>query len=106
MMWNWDTGWSWWGWGMSLSKIIFWGLVIWGIVLLVRYLTAPRPHAASSDVGSTSPDSILAERFARGEIGDREYTRKREKLRSDDPGVHSAGIEDRSQEREIESVAH
>jgi putative membrane protein len=107
MMWNWHTGWSWWGWlGMSVSMVIFWGLVIWGIVVLVRYLTTPERQAPSSDQRSTSPDTILAERFARGEIDDREYAHKREMLRSDDSGAHNAGIDDPSHEREVETVAH
>jgi putative membrane protein len=106
MMWNWHTGWSWWGWlGMSVAIVIFWGLVIWGIVVLARYLTTPEQQAPSSGQRSTSPDTILTERFARGEIDDREYAHKREMLRSDNPGAHDAGIEDTSHQREVETVA-
>jgi putative membrane protein len=106
MMWNWHTGWGLWGWlGMSVSMVIFWGLVIWGIVVLARYLTTPAPQAAFSDQRSKSPDTILAERFARGEIDDREYAHKREMLRFDDPGAHNAGVEETSHEREVETVA-
>jgi putative membrane protein len=105
MMWYWNTGWSWWGWlGMSVSMVIFWGLVIWGIVALVRYLSTPKPQATSSDQ-HTSPDTILAERFARGEIDESEYAHEREILRSNNLSAHAAGIEDPSREREAESVA-
>ena len=40
-MWN-DAGWSWgwgWGWGMGFGMfgmVLFWALVIYGIVVLVR----------------------------------------------------------------------
>ena len=64
---------------MSVSMVLFWGLVITGFVLLIRYLagpaaTASRPHA-------NPPEVILAERFARGEIDDEEYRRRLEVLR-------------------------
>jgi putative membrane protein len=107
MMWNWHTGWSWWGWlGMSVSMLIFWGLVIWGIVVLVRYLSTPEQHVPSAGQRSTSPDTILAERFASGEIDDREYAHKRQMLRSNDQGVQKPGVEDTPPEREAETAAH
>ncbi len=61
----------------------FWGLVIAGIVVLVRYLAGSRqgggPAAGS---GRSSAEEILAERFARGEIDQDEYTRRRQLLRA------------------------
>jgi hypothetical protein len=68
--------------------------------------SVPSPTRDESATTQASPDTILAERFARGEIDDREYAHKREMLRSDDPGAHDAGIEDTSHEREVETVAH
>ncbi len=65
------------GWGyalMSLSMLVFWGLVITGIVLLVRNLgRSPQP-------GRATPEQILAERFARGEIDEDEYQRRLQSL--------------------------
>jgi putative membrane protein len=78
--------------------------VIWGIIVLVRYLNTPDRQGPPSDQGSKSPDSILAERFARGEIDEGEYAHKREVLRSGDPGAHPTGTEDASRERQGESV--
>ena len=63
-----DGGWSWWAFGLMLvGMIVFWGLVIWGIVWIVR-------SSRRSDDGS--PERVLAERFARGEIDEEEYRRR------------------------------
>ena len=69
---------------MAVSMILFWGLVITGIVLLVRYL-GTNGSAASSRQQSGSPEAVLAERFARGEIDDEEYRRRLDTLRGHDP---------------------
>jgi len=83
MMWGYD-----WGWGawllMSVMMVLFWGLVIAGIVVLVRYLTSSRQGGTpASDSGRSSAEEILAERFARGEIDEGEYTRRRRLLRGE-----------------------
>ena len=84
MMWGYD-----WGWGawlvMSVGMVLFWGLVIAGIVVLVRYLSGTGqggPPASSPDPGRPSAQELLDERFARGEIDQDEYTRRRELLRA------------------------
>jgi putative membrane protein len=82
MMWGYD-----WGWGawlmMSLMMVVFWGLVIAGIVVLFRYLTGSRQGGGpGSTSGRSSAEELLAERFARGEIDEDEYTRRRELLRA------------------------
>jgi putative membrane protein len=61
------TGWGWFA--MSLSVVVFWGLVITAIVLLVRYLS----QARQSSPPPRRPEQLLAERFARGEIDETEY---------------------------------
>lgn len=64
------------GWGyalMAISMLVFWGLVIAGVVLLVRYLGS----SGQIDVGSLTPrtpEQLLAERFAHGEIDEHEYS--------------------------------
>jgi putative membrane protein len=60
---------------MSLSMIAFWGLVIWGIVALLRRPGDSRPERPD-------PERILAERYARGEIDEEEYHRRLQTLRS------------------------
>ncbi len=66
-------GFGWW-WFMPIFMIIFWGLVIWGIVVLVRNLSAPR----GSD--TSTPGSALEvpkQRYARGEISQEEFAEKK-----------------------------
>jgi len=66
------------GWGialMTLSTLLFWGLVIAGIVALVRYTSRSAPQGGST-ADTATPQRILAERYARGEIDEEEYTRR------------------------------
>ena len=75
-MWWWHGDGSWWGWlAMSLVMVAFWGLAIWGAVILLR--------GGSDSAEGRSPEAILAERFARGEIDEDEYRRGLEVLRAD-----------------------
>ncbi len=64
-------------WFMPLIMIVFWGLVIWGIVALVR-------GVSTSDTGfATQTDSaleILKRRYARGEITKQEYEERKKDL--------------------------
>lgn len=66
---NWGSGTWWW---MGLVMVAFWGIVVWGIVMLVRR----RPESSAPDA-----QTLLGERYARGEIDDDEYQRRRETLR-------------------------
>jgi putative membrane protein len=78
----WDNGMG--GWGialMAMSNLLFWGLVIAGIVLLVRYIGRGTQPAAPTDQRPT-PQQVLADRFARGEIDEEEYTRRLQVLGS------------------------
>lgn len=79
MMWWGHGGWGAGDWlAMSLMMVVFWGALIALVVWLVRRLgpdrttdtTPPRPRA----------EEVLAERFARGEIDEDEFTRRRELL--------------------------
>jgi putative membrane protein len=83
MMWGYDWGWGAWL-AMSVMMVLFWGLVIAGIVVLVRYLGGTRQdRQLGSDGERASAEELLAERFARGEIDREEYARRRELLRAD-----------------------
>jgi putative membrane protein len=77
MMWWYGPGMTGWGYGlMTVSMVLFWALVIFGVVALVRYLSR-------NDRGSgapATPKELLAERFARGEIDEDEYRRRLEVL--------------------------
>lgn len=68
-------GW-WWGFGMSLLSLLFLGLIVAGIVLLIR---GSRPRGGGTRESSRALD-ILDERFARGEIDLEEYQARRRLL--------------------------
>ena len=63
------------GWGyvlMTVSMVLFWGLVILGVVALVRYGTRA-PQRFDGTTHRPTPEQVLADRFARGEIDEPEY---------------------------------
>ena len=64
-------------WFMSILMIVFWGLVIWGIVALMRGLY--RGDSGSS-TKSDSALEILKKRYAQGEITKQEYEEKKKDL--------------------------
>lgn len=67
-------GWGLWGAGMMLMMLLFWALVIVGLVLGIRWVIA---HGRERETDRAL--QILRERYARGEIGREEFeTRKRD----------------------------
>ncbi|MFK0156113.1 SHOCT domain-containing protein [Streptomyces sp. NPDC090493] len=87
MMWY-DGGWG--GWFvMTVIMVLFWALVIAGVIALVRYLTSgPHNHRQQGPSAPGGPRSdvrtaedLLATRFARGEIDEDEYQRRLAVLR-------------------------
>ena len=90
MMYWYGSGMSGWGYAlMTVSMILFWGAVIFGIAALVRYFgRSGQPPAAPSPPQSaespSSPERLLAERFARGEIDEEEYRQRLAVLRGAD----------------------
>ena len=67
MMWgDWGVHWGW----MVLVWVVVIGVVVWAVVRIT--VTTPRR-------GDTAQD-ILDERYARGEIDDEEYERRRRSL--------------------------
>jgi putative membrane protein len=77
-------GWGPQGWGvgmwivMAIAMVIFWAIVIFGIVALVRYLG--HSHDASS-TPTSDPEAILRERFARGEVDEEQFRKSLGTLR-------------------------
>ncbi len=67
--------WGIWGIGMMLFMFLFWGLVIVGIVLGIRWLV--RQGRAE---GRDSALEILRQRYARGEINREEFEAKKRDL--------------------------
>ena len=78
MMWWWhNSGWGWFW--MTVMMVVFWGLVAVAVVAVVRALGAQDRNATPR--GSTpSPDEVLDERFARGDIDVDEYRRHSDEL--------------------------
>ena len=65
-------------WLMPIFMIIFWGLIIWGIVALIRGLTSAGSHGSAKQADSAL--EILKRRYARGEINKQEYDEKKKDL--------------------------
>lgn len=81
----WGPGWGGWGWGDwivgGVMMLAFWGLVIFGILALVRS-TGRHPDSAAPHEDGGQAMRILDERFARGEIDADEYIRRRDLIHS------------------------
>jgi putative membrane protein len=74
-----DGGIGWGGWFVMVAMmVVFWGAVAWVIVTLIRQNGA---RSEPPGAGASEPVRILDERFARGEIDEDEYQRRRELLR-------------------------
>ena len=68
-----------WGWGMGVGSILFVALIVIGILLVAR----PPSRGEWGGEGGRDDDTgrrILDERFARGEIDEDEYERRRRTL--------------------------
>lgn len=79
MMWY---GMSGWGYGlMGIGMVLFWALLIVGLVALARYIGSPAQQSTTAPPqhGPTA-QQVLADRFARGEIDDEEYIRRLQTL--------------------------
>ncbi|MFC5993289.1 SHOCT domain-containing protein [Pseudonocardia hispaniensis] len=67
------------GWGyalMTVSMVLFWALIILGVIALVRYLARGDRSGEQAAAPQATPEQVLAERFARGEIDEQEYHRR------------------------------
>ncbi|MDW8807133.1 SHOCT domain-containing protein [Streptomyces scabiei] len=77
MMFWYDHDVSGWGWfAMSAGMILFWALIITAVVLLIRALNSPHEHTHTPLAPAPTPEDILRERLARGEIDEEEYRRR------------------------------
>jgi putative membrane protein len=73
-------GWGFGGFGM-LFMLVFWGLIIVGIVLVVRWLLEQGRRGGGAGPEGESALDILKKRYARGEIGPEEFEAKKRDLR-------------------------
>jgi putative membrane protein len=77
MMYWYGSGMSGWGYAlMTVSMVLFWGAVIIGIVALIRHFGRGGQQIPPPPSQPASPEQLLAERFARGEIYEEEYRRR------------------------------
>ncbi|MGW2515512.1 SHOCT domain-containing protein [Streptomyces sp. NPDC001617] len=83
MYWNHHdmTGWDWFA--TSVGMVLMWALLIGVAVLLYRSLN--RTSEPRDTTARRSPEQLLAERFARGEVDEEEYRRRLAVLRGDGP---------------------
>ncbi|HEY3304202.1 MAG TPA: SHOCT domain-containing protein [Candidatus Binatia bacterium] len=76
--WGWGMHpmwWGAWGFGMMLLMLLFWVLVIVGLVIGIRWLLGQGKESRSD-----SALEILRQRYARGEINKEEFEAKRKDL--------------------------
>lgn len=78
---NQGMGGGWWV-LMMIGMVVFWAIFVIGIVALLRHYGPRRGEAAARSSTSSAID-ILKERFARGELTEEEYTRRRKLLEED-----------------------
>jgi putative membrane protein len=83
----WNDSWGPWGWiVMAALMVVFWGGLIWVAVTLIRRTTnASRPPAIDGPLSPPpaprpSPQDVLADRLARGEIDPDDYHARIEAL--------------------------
>jgi putative membrane protein len=63
------------GWALTLliiGNVVFWGLLIVAAIALIRYTKRGQVDSSTPP----TPQQILAQRFARGDIDEDEYTRR------------------------------
>ena len=88
--WQYQNGPGGWGIFMMLMMVLFWGLLVWGIVASVRHYSNSRAgqlFAASANPTSSSGAALeaLRLRYAKGEIDDEEFERRRANLDKSGP---------------------
>ena len=81
-MWGGDYGMSW-GWGFlgAVHMVLWWVLIILGIVVLVKWLTVGFGSSSGGRADEGRALEVLKERYARGEIGKEEFEQKKRDLR-------------------------
>ncbi|GAB4585674.1 SHOCT domain-containing protein [Nocardia sp. IFM 10818] len=77
-----DHGMSGWGYfGMGLGMLLFWALLIAGFAVMIRIAVSDRDRPEPPRPEPPRAEEVLAQRFARGEIDDKEYASRLATLR-------------------------
>jgi putative membrane protein len=61
---------------MTVALLMFGALLITAVVLTVRYLISFPGTGSAATAGASRAESLLAERFSRGELDEAEYQHK------------------------------
>jgi putative membrane protein len=64
---------------MMLAMVLFWGLIIFGVIFIARGFGIPASPGAQQENRNTALD-ILRGRYARGEIDTAEYEEKKRQI--------------------------
>lgn len=75
-----DNGTGWW-WVMGIGFLLVLALIVVLVVVLVRHERPTEPASRRAVDGTSSAESVLADRLARGEIDEDEYRRRRDAFR-------------------------
>ena len=75
-MMGWGGGWGW-GWFGMVHMVLWWFLIILGIVVLAKWLFGSGGGRAAGDDRALA---ILRERYARGEIDKEEFDKRKRDL--------------------------
>ncbi|TVR30016.1 MAG: SHOCT domain-containing protein [Spirochaetaceae bacterium] len=69
-----------WGWAAGIAMILFWVLIVIGLVVLIRFLLAKTRNEGSGASPRRDALDILKERYAKGEIDKDEFEQKKNDL--------------------------
>ncbi len=72
--------WGWPGWMMMVIMVVFWVLVVIGIVYFARGMASGRGCMPGMMPGTRTPLDTLNERYARGEITREQYQQMRQDM--------------------------
>ena len=67
--------------GMGIGMVLFWALIVVGIVVLVRFSSGGSQFGHEPRDDAPSPEQLLSARFARGDIDEAEYRERLAVLR-------------------------
>ena len=70
--------------GMGWMMLVFWGLVLWILILVIRWVVNLSGDKNNISQTQKSAMEILKERFAKGEINITEFESKREVIKGFD----------------------
>ncbi len=69
------------GWVMGIINIIFWVVVIIGVIYLIKWLSSTSKQGGKETKGENTAFDILRERYAKGEINREEFEEKKKVLK-------------------------